>query len=72
MFSERYGQLAAYLAPHQGSLLGLDFGALVNAGVAPADLFRLLHHPWQKFEELAQVAMEFRQGEPLDYLLLSQ
>jgi thioredoxin reductase len=72
MFSQRYPQLAQYLAPHKSTLLGLDFRALVNAGVAPADLFRLLHHPRQKFEELAQVAMEFRQGEPLDYLLISQ
>lgn len=72
MFSERYAQLAEYLAPHQGSLLGLDFRRLAQQGIAPADLFRLLHHPRQLFEELAQVAMEFRQREALDYLLLSQ
>jgi len=72
MFSQRYPQLAEHLAPHQGTLLGLDFGQLARSGVAPADLFRLLHHPRQKFEELAQVAMEFREEEPLDYLLLSQ
>ncbi|MSR84118.1 MAG: hypothetical protein EXS58_14540 [Candidatus Latescibacteria bacterium] len=72
MFSERYPQLAEYLAPRQDTLLGLDFRELVRSGVAPADLFRLLHHPRQRFEQLAQVAMEFRQGEPLDYLLLSQ
>lgn len=72
IFGQRYAQLADYLAQHQGSLLALDFEALTQANVPPVNLFRLLHHPRQLFEDLAQVAMEFRQEKPLDYLLLSR
>lgn len=72
IFAERYPQLDEYLRPCKDTLLGLDFRALARAGVAPVDLFRLLHHPRQKFEELEQLALEFRRGEPLDYLLITR
>ena len=72
IFASRYDQLAAYLRTHEGSLLGLDFPALVRAGVSPADLFRLLHHPSQGFQGLDESGLEFRDAESLDYLLLSR
>ena len=72
MFSQRYKPLADHLSQVPGTLLGLDLKELVRASLAPVDLFRLLHHSRQLFEELAQIAMEFRQGEPLDYLLITQ
>ncbi len=72
LFEQRYAQLAAYLAQQQGSLLNLDFQALVQANLAPVDLFRLLHHPRQLFEDLAQMAMDFQQQNALDYLLVSR
>lgn len=72
MFSQRYKPLADYLSQVQGTLLGLDFKELVRVDLPPVDLFRLLHHSRQLFEELAQIAMEFRPHEPLDYLLITQ
>lgn len=71
MFNLRYPQLAAGLQQIKGTLLGLDFKGL-SRNVPPVDLFRLLHHPRQLFEELAQIAMEFRQETPIDYLLITQ
>ncbi len=72
IFTESYRPLTDYLSQVQGTLLGLDFKELVRANLAPADLFRLLHHPRQLFEEPGQIGMEFRQQEPLDYLLITQ
>ena len=72
MFSERYEPLAEHLRNVKGTLLGLDFRELVQAGVAPVDLFRLLHHPRQIFEDEAQIALDFPQVAPLDYLLISR
>ena len=71
MFSLRYPQLAAGLQQIKGTLLGLDFKGL-SRNVPPVDLFRLLHHSRQLFEELTQIAMEFRQEVPIDYLLITQ
>ena len=72
MLAMRYAQLAQYLGQVDGTLLGMDMRELVQAGLPPADLFRLLHHPRQLFEEMDQIAMEFRRGEPIDYLLITQ
>ncbi len=72
IFSQRYPQLEPFLARHDGTLLCMDMRDLVHMGVPPLDLFRILHHPRQKFEELEQVAMAFEDGPDLDYLLLSR
>jgi cation diffusion facilitator CzcD-associated flavoprotein CzcO len=72
MLRQRYPQIAQLLGPHRESLLQLPFEDLLQAGIQPADLFRLLHHPRQLFEGLEQIAMEFRQTEPIDCLLLTQ
>lgn len=72
MLRGRYPQVADLLQQHSGSLLELDFEGLLQAGIAPADLFRLLHHPRQLFEGLDQIAMEFRQQDALDCLLITQ
>lgn len=72
MLSSRYPQVADLLRQHTGSLLGLDFDGLLRAGISPADMFRLLHHPRQLFEGLEQIAMEFRRQDPLDCLLITQ
>jgi thioredoxin reductase len=71
-FTARYAALAQLLAGHKGTLLGLDFAALVRLGVAPGDLFRLLHHPQEGFHGLEDAAMEFRRGDALDVLLLTR
>ena len=65
--------LARYLQQFDRTLLGLDMQQhFVQSGIKPVDLFRTLHHPRQLFEELDQVAMDFRRGEPLDALLISR
>ena len=71
-FSRRYAPLADHLQQVRGSLLGLDFRDLVARGIAPVDLFRALHHPRKLFEDLDQVAMEFRRAEGVDVLLLTR
>jgi thioredoxin reductase len=72
IFRQRYAQMDGFLGQFDGSLLGLDFRQIVQVGLQPVDLFRMLHHPRQKFESLDQVAMEFRQGPGLDWALLSR
>ena len=72
MFNLRYPQLAHELASLKKTLLSLDFKAISRAGIRPVELFRLLHHPRQMFEELEQIAMEFRREIPIDYLLITQ
>lgn len=72
IFSQRYPELAAYLSPYRSTLLGLDFAKLGDNGIPPIDLFHLLHHPRRIFQELSQIALEFRQEDPIDYLLITQ
>lgn len=72
LFRERYGQLDEHLSSIQGSLFNLDFQNLVKAGIQPADLFRLLHHPGKKFRSLDEIAYEFRKEKAIDYLLITQ
>ena len=72
VLSERYPQLADYIRTVPGSLLGLDFHELLQAGVPPVDLFRLLHHPRQLYTDASQLALEFRRTEALDCLLITQ
>ena len=72
LFRQRYAQLDTFLRSVPGALLGLDFPALVRAGVPPVDLFRLLHHPGQKFRGQDEIALEFRRTDPIDYLLITQ
>ena len=72
VFGQRYAQLDGFLGQFDGSLLGLDFRQIVQVGLQPVDLFRMLHHPRQKFEDRAQVAMEFRKGKGIDWALLSR
>lgn len=69
---QRYGQLDGYLGQFDGSLLGLDFRQILQVGLQPVDLFRLLHHPRQKFEDLSQIAMDFRPGPAVDWLLITR
>ena len=69
---ERYPQIADYVAAQEGSLLKLQMRDLVRANLPPVDLFRMLHHPRQMFVDLNQIAMEFRQSDPIDYLLVTQ
>ena len=68
---QRYPQLGDYLRRARGTLLGMDFHGLAPQ-LPPVDLFRILHHPRQLFENLEQIAMEFRRGPALDYLLITQ
>jgi thioredoxin reductase len=72
MLRQRYPQLVQLLAQHTGSLLSLEFTDLLRAGIPPADMFRLLHHPRQLFEGLDQIALEFRRNDAVDCLLLTQ
>ena len=72
LFQERYGQLDEYLSSLRGSLFNLNFSDLVKTGIQPADLFRLLHHPGNKFRSLDEIAYEFRKEKAIDYLLITQ
>ncbi len=69
---QRYPQLVQALSSHTDSLLSLPFADFLRAGIPPVDLFRLLHHPRQLFENLEQIALEFRKNEAVDCLLLTQ
>lgn len=71
-FMARYPALAQMLAAHSGTLLGLDLPSLVQRGVSPGDLFRLLHHPQEDYLGPQDAAMEFRRGPALDVLLLTR
>ncbi|MBT5875289.1 MAG: NAD(P)-binding domain-containing protein [Candidatus Latescibacteria bacterium] len=72
MFNAAYSRIGELLRIHKDSLLKLDFAALSKAGIAPVDLFRLLHHPSQQFSGLDEVSLDFRMNAPLDYLMLSR
>ena len=72
LFRQRYPQLDAHLSGFGKTLLGLDFPALARSGIPPVDLFRLLHHPGQKFRGVEEIAMGFRRADPIDCLLISQ
>lgn len=72
LFRQRYPQFDTFLSRIDHTLLGLDFQALVQAGVQPVELFRLLHHPGLKFRGLEEIALEFRRADPIDYLLITQ
>ena len=71
-FAGRYGPLAQSLKGFNGSLLGLNFKDLVAKGIEPVELFRTLHHPRRLFEDRDQIALEFRQEQGLDVLLLTR
>lgn len=68
----RYPQVADMFRQHTDTLLSLDMQAMLQTGIPPADLFRLLHHPRQLYTGADQIALEFRQQKPLDFLLLTQ
>ena len=72
LFSSRYEQVDRYLRSKNGTLLGLDFRAVTNAGIRPADLFRILHHPGQKFRGEGEIALDFRRRQPVDVLLITR
>ncbi|MDA0746039.1 MAG: NAD(P)-binding domain-containing protein [bacterium] len=72
LFRSRYAQIDEYLKQASGTLLGLDFPALVQTGIQPVDLFRLLHHPGQKFQGVEEIALEFRKQNAIDCLLITR
>lgn len=72
LFESRYPQLHADLSGHEDTLLDLDFKDVCRRGIAPADLFRTLHHPGKKFRGVEEIAYTFRQHDPVDYLLLTR
>lgn len=72
LFRTRYPQLDETLSGHKETLLSLDFHDVHARGIAPADLFRILHHPGMKFRGIDEIAYEFRQHDPIDYLLLTR
>lgn len=72
LFRSRYAQLDEYLSPHDDTLLSLDFQAVQERGISPADLFRTLHHPGQKFRGIDEISYTFRRHDPIEYLLLTR
>ncbi len=72
LFKQRYGPFHDFLARHDDTLLALDFREIVDKGIAPVDLFRLLHHPGKKFRSLEQIAYTFEEKDPLDYVLITR
>ena len=72
LFRNRYEQVDRTLRGESGTLLGLNFRAVVNAGIRPVDLFRLLHHPGLKFRGEREIALQFRRREPVDVLLITR
>jgi hypothetical protein len=72
IFSQRYPEFATLLGTRKSTLLELDFSKLARNGIPPIDLFHLLHYPRRIFQELSQIALEFRQKDPIDYPLITQ
>lgn len=72
LFRDRYTQIHEFLSAVDDTLLGMDFRSIVETGIPPADLFRLLHHPSQNFQGLEQIGLEFRKSPSLDVLLITQ
>jgi thioredoxin reductase len=72
LFRSRYSQIDTYLKQVQGTLLGLDFQQIAAAGLSPVDLFRMLHHPDQRFNGEEEISLEFRREQGVDYLLITQ
>jgi thioredoxin reductase len=72
LFQTRHAQLHGLLDRLDGSLMELDFHRLLGSGLAPADLFRILHHPASQFPGLDQIPLDFRQGKSIDYLVITQ
>jgi thioredoxin reductase len=72
LFESRYPQLHEFLSPTQNSLLALDFESVHDQGIAPADLFRVLHHPGKKYRGIEEIAYTFREHDPVDYLLITR
>jgi thioredoxin reductase len=72
LLRSRYPQIDAQLSTHSDTLLSLDLEDTLSRGVAPADLFRILHHPGKKFRGLDEIAYTFRQHDPIDYLLITR
>ncbi len=72
LFESRYPQLNAYLSKHKDTLLSLNLEDIHTQGIAPADLFRVLHHPGKKFRSLDEVAYAFRKHDPVDSLLITR
>lgn len=68
----RYPQVADMFRQHSETLLTLDMESMLFRGIPPVDLFRVLHHPRQLYAGGDQIALEFRQQEPIDFLLLTQ
>jgi thioredoxin reductase len=68
----RYPQVADMFRQHKDTLLSLDMQSMLDSGIPPADLFRVLHHPRQMYTGGDQIALEFRQEQPIDFLLLTQ
>lgn len=62
--------VALVLKKHASDLLAADFIELLNRGINPADLFRVLHHPANHYlDDLAGLA--FQRSAPLDFVLLN-
>jgi len=72
LLQSRYPQIDAHLSTHSDTLLSLDLEDTLSLGFAPADLFRILHHPGKKFRGLDEIAYTFREHDPIDYLLLTR
>ncbi len=72
VLQERYPQVADMFRQHTDTLLTLDMQSMLHSGIPPADLFRVLHHPRQMYAGGDQIALDFRQQEAIDFLLLTQ
>ncbi|HUE76263.1 MAG TPA: NAD(P)-binding domain-containing protein, partial [Chloroflexota bacterium] len=72
LYARRYPIWSERLARFDTTMYGLNFRAMVEEGLKPVDFFRSLHHPTSRFQGSDDLAMQFRSGPGIDFLLLSR
>jgi thioredoxin reductase len=72
LYTQRYPVWGERLSRFDTTLYALNFRAMVEEGLKPVDFFRSLHHPTSRFHSPDDLAMEFRSGPGIDFLLLSR
>jgi thioredoxin reductase len=67
----RAGAIPGLLSRGSDDLLSLDMDAVLQAGMTPFDLFRILHHPSDDYRGKGARALGFEKCPAVDWLMLS-
>ncbi|NQW16032.1 MAG: NAD(P)-binding domain-containing protein [Chloroflexi bacterium] len=66
-----YG-IGEHLREHGEDLLRVDMQSMVEAGIKPFDLFRILHHPTNEYRGKRDRVIDFHPVQPVDWLMISE